>query len=206
MNRAVSDVGFTLVETLLAVFALALLMSAGGALLFSTLNSSKLVDARLDRLNKLEVMTAHMRADLGGAVPRLAAPVRAGEGRKSLYGGEADRDNVVLGLVRSGWLNIDNEAARSQLLAVEYKFEDGMLFRRLYQSPDRTRQTPVYETLLVGGLSDVDVRFSADGQVANNWGLALSNGSPVMPDTVTFEMAFEDGQTLAQNFLVGGRS
>ena len=206
MRRDGPDTGFTLVETLLAVFGLALLLSAGGALLFSTLNSSKLVDARLDQLNRLEIMTAHMRADLGGAVPRSINSVRTGEARKSLYGGEADRDNVVLGLVRSGWLNINNEADRSQLLAIEYKFENGALFRRAYQSPDRTRQTPVYETVLVTGLSDVSIRFSADGQFADNWGLALEGGVPVLPDTVTVEMVFENGGVLSQNFLVGGRS
>jgi len=206
MTRERLDAGFTLVETLLAVFALALLMSAGGVLLSSTLSSNKLVDDRLDRLNKLEIMTAHMRADLGGAVPRLSNSARIGEGRKSLYGGEPDRYNVVLGLVRTGRLNIESEADRSQLLAIEYKVENETLFRRAFQSPDRTRQTPVHETVLMEGVSDVDVRFSAEGQVSDRWGLALAGDVPLMPDTVTIEMAFENGEVLSQSFLVGARS
>lgn len=203
MTKRAAEAGFTLVETLVAIFALALLMSAGGALLLSTLRSNHLVDARLARVSKLEVATAHLRADLGFSVTRLARSVRTLENGKSFYGGTPNSNDVVLGLVRSGWINIANEDNRSELLGVEYRFRDGQLVRSIYQSPDRTRRTPVSETVLVGGLQSLQVEFIAGGLNVPEWDLTLEADVPVLPDAVTIDMVFETGERLSQSFLVG---
>ena len=206
MTKASPDSGFTLVETLMAVFALALLMSAGSALLLTTLNSNRLLDERLSQLAKLEVATAHLRADLSAVVPRVTRSARAFEDGKSFYGGLPDRESIVLGLVRSGWTNIANEADRGELLAVDYRYSNGELVRRIYQSPDRTRRTPVSETVLVDNLAGLEVAFTAGGVTSQEWELVLEAETPILPDAVTIVLEFETGETLSQNFLVGGAS
>jgi len=203
MSAWVKDAGFTLLETLMAVFILALLMSAGGVLLTSTLNTSRVVEARFEQLSKMEIATAYLRADLANSVPRVSRSVLPRENGQGFYGGEADRDGVVLGLVRSGRANIENLAARSQLLTVSYRYVDGQLIRRIAESPDRTRQTPQYETVLMDGLQSVEILFEDNGAALQQWELVLEEGVQVLPDAVTVIMTFETGDRLVQNFLVG---
>lgn len=203
MTGRARDAGFTLLETLMAVFILALLMSAGGVLLTSTLNTSRDVEARLEQLGKMEIATAHLRADLANSVPRVSRSTLRYEDGKGFYGGKEGRDGVVLGLLRSGRANIDNLAARSQLLSVSYRYADGQLIRRVDESPDRTRQTPKYETVLMDGLQSVEILFENEGAASPQWELVLDEGVQLLPDAVTVIMTFETGEQLEQNFLVG---
>ncbi len=204
--RAVSkDTGFTLIETLVAVFSLALMMAAGGTLIISTLDTQKLIDERMSRLEAMELVTAHLQSDLANAVPRLIGDEYARNIVQSFYGGEADRDGVVLGLVRDGWQNAQYTENRSGLLPVRYRFEDGKLMRQIDVRPDRTRRTPEFEKTLLDGINEIDVRFMAAGQPASNWGLALEGGVPRLPDSVEVIIVFNTGERLSQSFLVGGR-
>lgn len=206
MNARSDENGFTLIETLIAVFAIALLMSGGGTLLLSTIESGQVVQTKLERLNQLELMTAHLRSDVHNAVPRLARTGRVGEAARSFYGGRPDRDDVILGMVRTGWVNIENEADRSELLAVEYILDDEQLIRRIYTYPDRTRQTVMHDTVLADNVMDIDLTFRAGGFDSDLWELALVEGRPVMPETVSLEINFETEQTLTLRFFVGGRA
>lgn len=202
---ATSENGFTLIETLVAVFALALLMSAGGALLISTLNSQRAIDARLERLDAIEIASAHLRADLAQTVPRVVETGLDTTGPQSLFGGTAGRDGLVLGLVRGGWTNPRQVEDRGDLLALDYRFEDGALIRRVYQRPDRTRQTRQFDTALLTGLTEVDVNFVANDLSAERWELVLEAGVPRLPEAVSVDFVFETGERLTQTFLVGGR-
>lgn len=206
MDRAaISERGFTLIETLVAVFALALLMSAGGALLISTLNSQRAIDTRLERLDAIEIASAHLRADLAHTLPRVVETGLDTTGPQSLFGGEAGRDGLVLGLVRGGWINPGQTEDRGDLLALDYRVEGGALIRRVYQRPDRTRQTRQFDTALLTGLAEVDVNFIANDLVAERWELVLESGTPRLPEAVSVDFVFETGERLTQTFLVGGR-
>lgn len=200
-----SEAGFTLIETLIAIFSLALLLSAGGVLLTSTLNSNRLIDERLDRLGTLEIASSHLRTDLAGAVPRLIETGTSGTQLLSFYGGEPDRNGVVLGLVRDGWSNPQGLEDRGELLPVEYRVQNGQLLRKIYERPDIGRRTPSHELLLVEGVRNVELNFIAGGVSADEWGLALDGGTPRLPDAVQFDIIFENGERLSQTFLIGGR-
>lgn len=203
MRRCDSQSGFTLIETLMAVFALALLMSSGGILLTSTFESNRVMEARLERLNKLEIMTAHMRADISATVPRLARSARAGALPSNLFGGEPDRFDVVLSLVRSGWTNIENAEDRGDIMALEYLYTDGQLIRRLYERPDRTRRTGTHETVLADNLVDLDIRFQSNGLASTIWDSTSVGEGSILPNAITFDLEFETGEKLSQTFLVG---
>ena len=205
MQTRPSEAGFTLIETLISIFSLALLLSAGGILLTSTLNSNRLVSEQLDRLGALEIASSHLRTDLAGAVPRLIETGTSRTQSLSFYGGEQDRNGVVLGLVRDGWSNPQGQEDRGELLPVEYRVQDGQLVRRIYERPDIARRTPSHDFLLVEGLRDVELSFIAGGVSADEWSLALDGQTPRLPDAVQFDMIFESGERLSQTFLVGGR-
>lgn len=201
-----SENGFTLIETLIAIFSLALLMSAGGVLLTSTLNSNRLIDQRLERLNALEIASAHLRTDIAAAVPRVILTGTTGRQLLSFYGGEPDRNGVVLGLVRDGWANPQRLEDRGGLLPVEYKVQNGQLLRRVYERPDTARRTPKHDFLLLDGVDEVDLEFVAGDASSDEWGTVLEDGAPRLPDAVRVEIVFETGERLTQTFLVGGRA
>lgn len=199
--------GFTLVETLVAVFALSLLMGAGGSVLLSTLEARSLVDERMERLGRLDVLTAHLRADLAGTLPRVVESALSAGRPQSFYGGPPDRDRVVLGLVREGWTNIEAGEDRSELATVFYRFENGGLARTLVTRPDSVRQTPEFETRLLEGVRDVKLRFTVNGVSSDSWELILdSEGRPALPEAISLDLIFITGEILSQSFLVGGRS
>ncbi len=200
-----NDAGFTLIEMLVAVFALALLMGAGGRVLLATLESKRLLDMRLERLQAMELVSAYLETDLANAVPRLIEGEFAGSGFQSFFGGQPNRERVILGLVHGGWTNLDAVEDRSELLVVEYRFDGGALVRRLLMRPDATRQTPKFDEVLIEGLETVTVRFSAGGGVSDQWDLVLDTDYPLLPDAVIFDLHFVTGETLSQSFLVGGR-
>lgn len=200
------DAGFTLVEVLVAVFAFSLMMGAGGLLLVSTLRSQALVDDRLDRLDRLELVTSHLRADLGASVPRIVSTGRISDEPRSLFGGRPDRDGVVLGLVRNGWVNLEANEDRSEILSVEYRLVGNNFIRRLYERTDPVRRTPRYETVLLDDVDAVRLEFVAAGVSAPLWELAQPSGVPLLPDAVRVQIQFQSGEALVQSFLVGGRS
>jgi general secretion pathway protein J len=205
MSAGSSEQGFTLVETLISIFLLALMMSAGGAILISTLQTDRVIEERLERLNALELASAHLRSDIAAAVPRRIDTGSRGDQQLSLYGGRANRTGIVLGLVRDGWTNRQSLEDRSELLSVQYHIDNGQLLRRVYERPDVGRRTPHHDLLLLDGVSDVTLEFMAAGQPSGEWGLVLENDTPILPDSIRFEIVFETGQSLSQTFLVGGR-
>ncbi|MEM7662807.1 MAG: type II secretion system minor pseudopilin GspJ [Pseudomonadota bacterium] len=200
-----SDAGFSLVETLVAVFALALLMGAGSSMVLSSLRGQEELDSRHQRTAAIDRFNAHLRADLEQAVPRFVESRRSGEVPASFHGGEPRRDGTVLGLVRAGWSNFDFAEARSELLVVEYVFDEGRLMRRAVERPDRARRTPESEVELLSDLSDINVRFFAAGEPAEIWRSTFGSGQAEMPDAVEVVLRFSNDEVLTQRFLVGGR-
>lgn len=205
MHMSSKEAGFTLVETLIAVFSLGLLMSAGGALVLSILDSQRLVDQRLERLEALELTSAYLQTDLANAVPRLVESEFSVLGPQSFYGGRPDRIGTVLGFVRDGWDNREQAEDRSELLSVRYRFDQGTFTRQVDLRPDRLRATPRAQQVLLEGVTDIQLQFIAAGQSATNWTLVVQDGAPRLPDAVEMTIVFEGGQQLSQSFLVGGR-
>ncbi|MEL7130168.1 MAG: type II secretion system protein GspJ, partial [Pseudomonadota bacterium] len=72
--------------------------------------------------------------------------------------------------------------------------------------PDRVRATSSFESVLLDGLTRIDVRFYAGGRPATRWGIGLGIADLAMPDIVEMTFGFENGETLRQSFLVGGRT
>lgn len=199
------DSGFTLLEILLALTIFSLIAGAGTSVLISTFSTKTLVDGRLETLKSLERTTAFLRQDLNAARPRIWESSRRNAEPRSLFGGRPTAEGTLLGLVRSGWRNPDYVEDRSDLLAVEYRFNDGALTRHLILRPDATRNTPTQDTILLTGITNMEVSFRKTGQFSAQWDLAIDEGTALLPDTVNVRFEFEDGLELEQTFLVGAR-
>lgn len=205
MTSRAPEAGFTLIEVLVSIFALALLVSTGGAMLNSAIAGQKAVDGRLEGLRKIQIARAHLSSDIGNAVKRGARLSNLENERQSFFGGQRKQNGAILGLIRSGWSYIDNEETRSDLVIVEYIFQQDTLSRKVWLRPDRVRDTPLFEETILTGVQNIDISFSAAGEPANVWEYFEVDGQPILPDTVTLNILFEGGGASEQKFLVGRR-
>lgn len=204
-GRRSASAGFSLLEILIALSIFSLIMGAGTAVMLSTFSTKSLVDTRMEGLKDLERTTAYLRQDLNAARARIWESSRRNTTPRSMFGGRPTAEGTYLGLVRSGWRNPDYEEDRSDLLAVEYRFNNNTLTRHLILRPDATRNTPVQDEVLLTGISALEVTFRRAGVFAAQWDLVIEDGIAALPDTVNVKFTFLDGQALEQTFLVGGR-
>lgn len=198
-----SDNGFSLIETLVATFLLAL-VSASGVMLLSSYQDGRLSLKRADdRLAELELARSMIRDDMFAAIVR---PVRDEYGSDNIgfQGGDQLLDNKVLRFVRGGNQGAKVRGYGSGLDRVEYIFEDGSLLRRKFDTTDITLETEFSDRLLLSGLEALELRFEAYGIWALEWG--AFGETDELPGLVELTARYPDGQALSMTFMVGVQS
>lgn len=188
------DGGFTLVEMLAALAALALL--AGGALAVASAAtaSQDAVRARQDATHALMRLRAALKADLTQAADRRARDIDGAKEQAALSGGHGN--GVFLTLVRRGWDN-PLEQGRSSLQYVEYRLNQGRIERLWRRHVDGSPlQAP---QVLAEGVDRVSVSFLDRDQWLDAWA-----GSPLrpLPRAIRFGLQFFSGVALSQTFLL----
>lgn len=204
MNQAVrSEAGFTLIETLVALFVVAMLATTGGALLVSSLEASRTTKGEAERVRQLEIAHALLRDDLAAALARASsAPGRIG-GPAGFTGRDGSRAGEILSFVRGGRTRLSPESEmRSDLMRIDYSFDTGQLHRKAWLRPDPTRDTPAVERVLLDGVARLQVRYRAGGAWSSQWRAPDDPAAP-LPDLVELTATLETGETLALSLLVG---
>lgn len=115
------EIGFTLIEMLVAMTIFAILAAAGVGILRSSVDTQAAVDRRLGEIGEIGRLQALLANDLGQAVERQT---RDGQISRPSFIGEAGR----MAFVRGGWSNLD-DAPRSSLQRVEWRLAEGGLAR-----------------------------------------------------------------------------
>ena len=166
MNRRANTAGFTLVEVLIAL-AITAFVSAIAYTSFSTVltgvEASQAAAERVYAVNRAWMMISR---DLEQFVAR---PVRDefGELEPALQGGMAAR--FPLTFTRSGWHNPVGQA-RSELQRVNYRVEEGTLWRDSYPVLDRSGETEVQQVALLEQVEEMRVLFLAGTENARTVG------------------------------------
>lgn len=198
--------GFTLAETLVALFILAIVSSAGAALLISATSASQQVREREHEARTLDIAQALIRQDIAALSARAVLPTDGFSPPTNLYGEAPRNDEPFLTFVRSGWINPGSVEPRGTLQSVEYSLRGGALIREATLRPDPTRGTPVSSRVLLEGIARIELGFIRGDQRSDFWlGEALI-GRTVLPDLIEIEVFFEDGTSLALAALTGGRA
>ncbi len=191
MNRRAAT-GFTLVETLVALFIFGLLASAGAYTLGVSVENAQAVEAVADELQDLQRTRAILRSDLGQMADR---PTRdsAGEPRGVLTGGEGA--DILLGFARYGPDN--SGAARPSLQYVEYSMTEAGLERRAAVQLDGSAMSPA--ALMLPQASAAEVDFHYDGA----WSDTVQPRPAPLPDAVRLVITHPRFGRVEQLFLVG---
>lgn len=140
MSRCASQQsGFTLAETLVALFILAIVSSAGAALLISSTSASQYVRERENEARTLDIAQSLIRQDIAALSPRAVQPIDGFSPAGNLFGEAPRGEAPFLRFVRSGWINPASIEQRSTLQSVEYVLRGGALIRQASLRPDATR-------------------------------------------------------------------
>lgn len=205
-QRRSSQRGFTLAETLVALFILSIVSSAGAALLISASSTSQAVREQEAQARQLDIAQALIRQDIAALSARAVQPADGFSPAGNLYGEAPRGDEPFLRFVRTGWLNPGSIEARGTLQSVEYVLRDGALIREAALRPDTTTGTPVASRILLEGITRIELGFVRGDQRSDFWlGDSLSD-STILPDIIELTIRFENQTSLSLAALTGGRN
>lgn len=200
-----SQAGITLVETLIALFLVALMATSGAVMLSQTMRGARQIDDRSQETQALEIALAMIREDLAAFADRPSRSDGSQDPASRFEGYPVRFDGRILLLVRNGWSNPEGQARRGDLQRVEYLFEDGALIRRSWAAPDAGPGTPVAEQRLIEGLDSLAVRYGRQSVWRDDWLVLASDTSAELPDKVELSLRFAPDDTLTARFRLGGR-
>lgn len=201
-----NQAGFTLAETLVALFVLALVSSAGAALLMGATTTSQQIKEQEASARQLDVAQSLIRKDIAALSRRAIRPADGFSPAGNLFGEAPRGEEPFLQFVRNGWLNPGLMDARSNFQAVRYYLRDGAIVREASLRPDATIGTPVSSKVLFENVETVELGFLRGGQRSDFWrgdaGQSLGN----LPDLIELTFVFENGTRLTLAALCGGRA
>jgi general secretion pathway protein J len=187
--------GFTLVETLVALAALAMLATGAMAVSSASTASQDAIRAHQEATHTLMRLRAIMKADLSQAAARRARDVNGAKAQAALAGG-ALGDGVFLSLVRRGWDN-PLEQERSSLQYVEYRLSGARLERRWRRHVDGS---PLQQPqVLAEGVQSLRLEFFDFDQWMEGWAGAPNRP---LPRAVRLSLDLADGGPVSQVFLL----
>ncbi|MFN4023660.1 MAG: type II secretion system minor pseudopilin GspJ [Hyphomonas sp.] len=199
------EAGITLVETLIALFLIALMATSGAVMLTQTMRGARQVDDRSQDARALEIALAMIREDLAAFADRPSRTDGSQDPPTRFEGYPVRFDGRILLLVRNGWSNPEGRAQRGDLQRVEYLYQDGALIRRSWHAPDAGPGTPVSQQRLIEGLDGVAVRYGRQNVWQNDWIVAATDNNAQLPDRVEFTMRFSPDDALTARFRLGLR-
>lgn len=198
-----NELGFTLVEVLIALFIFSIISVGATTALMSSLRGQAQMSDRLDDISELETMRGLIKSDMASLELYQ---------RRDAYGGfepyviQAD-GQVLFDFTRSGRSNPLGDP-RGDLQHITYLFEDGNLIRRSFSHINPAPQSSYIDRVLLTGLSKVDLgflTFASDlGLTIEQNDVRLAAGQPSdFLNALKLDMEFDTGETLTQFFEVG---
>jgi len=164
------NAGFTLIEVLIALAITAFVAAVAYSSLSTALLAVESTRATAQRTYEMNRAWMIISRDLRQFVPR---PVRDefGQVEPAMAGGAAAR--FALSFTRGGWHN-PNGLPRSNLQRVNYRVEDGALWRDTYPVLDRAPDTQPQQVRLLEGVEVLELVFLGDLAAAERQGRGLT--------------------------------
>ncbi|MEM1148423.1 MAG: type II secretion system minor pseudopilin GspJ [Pseudomonadota bacterium] len=204
-SRPSMQAGFTLAETMVALFILAIVSTAGSALLISATSASQQIRQQEAEARRLDVAQSLIRQDIAAMSLRAVKPADGFSPSANLIG-EAPRGELpFLRFVRTGWLNPGSVEPRSNLQYVQYILRSGALIREATLRPDAISATPVSSRVLLEDVASIELGFFRGDQRSEFWQGDALQGLDLMPSMIEMDIIFTDGTRLSLATLTGAR-
>ncbi|ABI77490.1 general secretion pathway protein J [Hyphomonas neptunium ATCC 15444] len=203
-SAGASQSGISLVETMIALFVVALLATAGGIMLTQSLRGARLVEDRGSDAQELQTALSVIRDDFSAFVDRPSRSDATSELPTRFEGQPVRFDGRIVTFIRNGWPNPAGHP-RSDLQRIEYSFVDGALIRRSWSAPDAGPGTDIAEQTLLNGLENITVRYGREQGWQSDWIVPASSADTPFPDKIELTMSFGEEDTLTALFRLGLR-
>lgn len=168
------QLGFTLLEVLIAIGITALIGLGTWQLLSGTIKAQEITQKNSERFEKLQKMMVIMSRDIKQLNTR-AVRDEFGDLQPAITN---QNTLYLLELTRSGWRNpmADN---RSDLQRVSYELLDGELLRHYWKVLDRAQDSESVYQVLLNDIDSITVRFmQVDNQWADSWPPVATGNNP----------------------------
>ena len=162
-----SEKGFSLVETLLAMFLLSLVSMTALVMLNGYFRGSAAIGLASSRLSEMISAREQLADDLLHVVMR---PSGVGEMPVIFYGDM--RTSCFLRLTRRAGPVAIYDPSGTDIESVRYCLEDGTLTRQAYDRPDAVRDTPQRRYKLIDNIETVEIRFLVNNAWVREWRIA----------------------------------
>lgn len=197
--------GITLIETLIAIFLVALMATSGGIMLIQAIRGARVVEERGTEARELQAALSLLREDLSAYAHRSSRADGAQGPSFYLEAPASMSEGPFLTFVRNGWANPGNHTPRGDLQRVQYRFEQGTLIRRSWSAPDIAPGTPFSDQPLLSGLESIGVRYGLEEDWKNGWTVSELNSDDPLPDKIELSLQFSREDTLTARFRLGVR-
>ena len=165
INCQKKQIGFTLIEVLIAIaiFAILSVLAYGG--LSSVIESKQQTEDALTRLRQLQLTMTKLQRDIEQVSAREAKDEFGGSLLKLSSGQDSE---LLIQFTRNGWRN-PAELTRSHLQRVAYKLDEDKLIRMTWPYVDRAQDAQAIETLLIDNISEIKFKFYDSESWSDNW-------------------------------------
>ena len=189
--------GFTLIELIVAIAIFGVMAAVGYGGLRNVLNARAAIDLRQIEFAQLVTALNLLQHGIENAVARSVRD-EFGDDVPAMRGGV---DGVLLELTRytAGGSFRDPGV---DLRRVEYRLEEGRLFRLIWNELDRYQGSVPQRRLLLNAIAATDFRFFGTAWI-EYWPLRPGATSLTsLPKGVEVRLRYSDGRTLQRTFLV----
>ncbi len=181
MTQPHKNIGFTLIEVIIAmsIFAIISIMAYSG--LHSVMNSKERTESSLERLQALQLTMLTLTSDFQQLASRNGHDALRGR----LLPLTTQNSDYISAFTRSGWRNPAKQA-RSTLQRVAYLMDDDKLVRRYWTHIDRADDDQFVERVLINNIESLEIRYldeknkwQTDWPSASSLASVDANGAPV---------------------------
>ncbi len=197
VQKASKDLGFTLVEMLIALFIFAIISAGTMSVLTTSLRGKAQMDERILDIQNIETMRALIKSDMSNVILRPARDILGSEALYTLSGGVTD----LMSFTRGGRANPGGLEPRSDMQRVTYLFEDGQLIRRHLAHENPAPNTPEFDRVMISGLKSATMKFVGPDTESSQIFVEPYTTSPVK--AVKLNLVFINGDVLEQYFELG---
>ena len=191
--------GFTLMETLVALFVFALLTSAGTFAMLQTFDIRDRVSENHKNIADLNTLHSFLKRDLAQIVRRSRRDAFGVKNSDVFVGGDGF-DSQLLMFVANGAGNVGAFEDRSSLETVEYLYDNGQIIRRSFRQIDQVVDASPHDRVLINGVERLDLSYFTGGQWVPS--LTVQSIQGQLPSVVDVTVHFQDGRTVRQLFKV----
>lgn len=184
------QVGFTLLEVLIAVAIFALVSAATFSMLQQTLTSGEVFDRKVASVNNLKYTYRVLREDISQIVMR---PIRDefGDSLPALLSEEMDW-GIGVEFTRTGRRN-PLEKPRSNMQRVRYYFNGKSLVRRTWKNLDRAPGETFTDRIILTNVASWQVHFLLNDEWFEEWTAETTQQG--LPQAIEFKLGLNDATT-----------